>query len=104
MSHIVYVHANGYRPTWTWNGSVDFPTFEPSILVTWDSLSEAGREKNDAFRREHGRYMSPTELPWDVRNICHSFVRNGRIQFLGDCTHDLAGQTVELPDMEIQHE
>ena len=25
---------------------------------------------------------------------------DGRIQFLGDCTHHLAGQTVDLPDFE----
>jgi len=30
--------------------------------------------------------------------VCHSFVTDGRIQFLGDCTHTLAGQTVDLPD------
>jgi hypothetical protein len=29
--------------------------------------------------------------------VCHSFVTNGRIEFLGDCTHKLAGQTVDLP-------
>lgn len=29
-------------------------------------------------------------------NICHSFVRNGKIEFLSDCTHELAGKTVEL--------
>lgn len=29
---------------------------------------------------------------------CHSFVTGGQIQFLGDSTHALAGQTVELPD------
>ena len=28
------------------------------------------------------------------------FVTDGKIQFLGDCTHALAGQTVDLPDME----
>jgi hypothetical protein len=32
--------------------------------------------------------------------ICHSFVREGKIQFLNDCTHELAGQTVELPDFD----
>jgi hypothetical protein len=31
-------------------------------------------------------------------SICHSFVRDGRIEFLSDCTHRLAGQTVDLPD------
>ena len=28
---------------------------------------------------------------------CHSFVTDGRIQFLTDSTHTLAGQTVPLP-------
>ncbi|MGC4033677.1 MAG: hypothetical protein QM754_18485 [Tepidisphaeraceae bacterium] len=27
---------------------------------------------------------------------CHSFVRDGQIEFLGDCTHELAGKTVPL--------
>jgi hypothetical protein len=31
---------------------------------------------------------------------CHSFVKDGKIQFLSDCTHELAGQTVELPEIE----
>lgn len=30
--------------------------------------------------------------------VCHSFVKNGTIQFLGDCTHKLVNQTVPLPD------
>jgi hypothetical protein len=30
--------------------------------------------------------------------VCHSFVTDGRIQFLEDCTHELAGQTVDLPE------
>ena len=31
-------------------------------------------------------------------DVCHSFVTDGRIQFLGDCTHKLAGQTVNIPE------
>ena len=27
---------------------------------------------------------------------CHSFVRSGHWEFLGDCTHPLAGQTVPM--------
>jgi Family of unknown function (DUF6527) len=63
---------------WGWNVSGDFPTFTPSILVTYNG-PDAG--KGDA---------PPA--------ICHSFVVNGRIEFLSDCTHALAGQTVDLPD------
>lgn len=29
---------------------------------------------------------------------CHSYIRNGQWQFLDDCKHDLAGQTVDLPE------
>jgi len=57
---------------WTWNGSMDAPTFTPSLLV-------------------HGGGQSPR---------CHSFVTDGRIQFLSDCTHKLVGQTVEIPEWE----
>ncbi|BAS10570.1 hypothetical protein AHiyo4_39920 [Arthrobacter sp. Hiyo4] len=30
---------------------------------------------------------------------CHSFVRNGHIEFLSDSTHELAGQTMALPPL-----
>jgi len=42
--------------------------------------------------------FSPSLLYPDRR--CHLFMHDGKIQFLSDCTHKLAGQTVELPDME----
>lgn len=31
---------------------------------------------------------------------CHSFVTDGRIQFLSDCDHALGGRTVDLPEFE----
>lgn len=66
---------------WTWNQSLERPTFEPSILVSGKRPAPG---------------QDPASGPWpDFR--CHSFVRDGRIQFLGDCTHELAGQTVDLP-------
>lgn len=65
---------------WTFNGDYERPTFKPSILVKgtdWD-----GKVPGQGI----------------TRTVCHSFVTDGRIQFLGDCTHSLAGQTVDLPD------
>lgn len=59
-------------PNWSFNDDVEKPTFSPSILVS----------QNDPAKR------------------CHSFVRDGRIQFLDDCAHSLKGQTVELPDFD----
>jgi len=29
---------------------------------------------------------------------CHLFMTDGRIQYLDDCSHDLAGQTIDLPE------
>lgn len=42
--------------------------------------------------------MSPSLLlrATGVSPTCHSFIRNGTWQFLGDCTHALANQTVPL--------
>jgi len=59
-------------PVWTWNGSKESPTFSPSLLVR-------GYDYED-----------------EEEYICHSFVNNGKIKFLGDCTHSLAGHTVDL--------
>lgn len=54
---------------WAWNGALDSPPLEPSVLV-----SDVGDNVT-----------------------CHSFIRQGRIEFLSACDHGLAGQTVELP-------
>lgn len=63
---------------WTWNGDGDAPTFSPSVLVSWDY----GEER--------------------IQHRCHSFVEGGRIRFLGDCTHALKGQTVDLPAINME--
>ena len=67
---------------WGWNGSVDAPTFTPSILVRWPANPNAIEEFKE----------------WRIERVCHSFIKDGNIQFLSDCTHSLAGQTVPLPE------
>jgi hypothetical protein len=57
---------------WTFNGDFEQPTFSPSMLVNQ--------------HRPESR--------------CHSFVTDGKIQYLSDSFHDLAGQTVELPEID----
>ena len=47
----------------------------------------------------------PTVSPSLLQNfvpgiICHSFITDGKIQYLNDCTHKLAGQTIELPEFD----
>lgn len=64
------IHAMNVRDVHRFNGNPDCPTFEPSIMYNF--------------------------VPG---HVCHSFVRDGRIQYLSDCTHPLAGQTIELPEL-----
>jgi hypothetical protein len=77
---------NGVGATWSFNGDMDKPTFNPSLLIRFT------RDITDA---EHLQIMSgvPLNLP---KSVCHSFVRDGQIQFLSDCTHHLAGKTVPM--------
>ena len=60
-------------PCWEFNGDVDSPTASPSILVR-------------------------APYPEGIR-VCHSFIKDGKIQFLNDCTHNLKGQTGELSEI-----
>lgn len=51
---------------------------------------------------------NPTVVPSLMQNfakytVCHSFIKNGKIQFLNDCTHELKGQTVELLSLGIEN-
>ena len=86
--HVVRVPP--HPQAWGFNGNGDAPTFTPSVL-TWG--------KRRITDDEHARIMAGEKV--DIPETrCHSFVTDGRIKFLGDCTHALAGQTVELPDFD----
>lgn len=56
---------------WTWNGDFNKPTFDPSLLCNKDTP--------------------------EMR--CHLHVIEGQIRYATDCFHELAGTTVELPDV-----
>lgn len=91
--------GSGAGPRWSWNGNAEKPTFTPSILVRGTELSAAG--ELDRKRWEAAGFPSRNGIAFDsVQTVCHSFVTDGRIQFLGDCTHALAGQTVDLPSWD----
>ena len=80
--HHIYTkeqQTNGAR--WRFDGNVDCPSFEPSINCSWgwpDKPSTQGR--------------------------CHYFIRGGQIQFCGDSTHKLKGQTVPLPELPERYQ
>lgn len=87
-AHVIRVDGPS---AWGFDGNVGAPTFSPSVLVTGVKMTpEADAMIARGESPEGGSY--PT-----VPQRCHSFVRAGRIEFLSDCTHALAGQTVPLP-------
>lgn len=62
-----------YSPcVWTFNGDMDRPTFSPSMLLYPNAI--------------HGRE--------------HFFVRDGKIEYLQDCDHPMAGMTVDMVDVD----
>lgn len=91
QAHAITVAPAG-PPAWGFNGDFVRPTFTPSILARTHKLThdERGEWTGEWVRGPDGKLV-------DI--ICHSFVTDGQIQFLGDCTHPLAGQTVPLPDL-----
>jgi hypothetical protein len=75
---------------WQWNGSLDKPTIQPSLLVRSGHYAPSWKQGDACWcGKDYGFSCY----------LCHSFIKDGRIQFLGDCTHPLAGQTVDLPDI-----
>jgi len=58
---------------WKWDGNVQNPTLHPSVLIDY----------------------GPNPPP-DRPARCHCFVREGRIEFLSDCSHVLAGYTMDM--------
>lgn len=69
---------------WGFNNDFNKPTFTPSLLVRTGKYVP-GHENFD----DEGH---------DLSSICHSFITDGKIQYLADSTHALAGQTIDLPD------
>lgn len=57
---------------WSWNGDTEKPTVKPSIL---------------------------TQFQWGEDRVtvrCHTFVNDGMVEFLQDCSHEFAGHTLHL--------
>ena len=79
--HRINVEPCGKECVWEYNGDPKKPTVSPSVL-------------------QYGSNDPEMTVP-----RCHSFIRNGQIQFLSDCGHELAGQTIPLiPYDEAPHD
>lgn len=74
--HVYRCHADATdRPRWEFNGNVDRPTFTPSLL------------------------LFDIPAPGQRTTICHLFVKEGMIEYCGDCPHEYAGKTIPLPEL-----
>ena len=92
------IRVFGPPPVWSFNGSGDAPSFEPSIRVFVTHTTDDDDK--------------PLPAPVE-KTLCHYFIRLGAaladrganldpaksyIDFCGDSPHDLRGKIVELPD------
>lgn len=84
---------------WKFNGDYRRPVLSPSVLNRQEMHEPPVTAENlEEWKRN----------PWPqakVMRVCHSFIgcngaQPGQITFLSDCTHALAGQTVDLPEIE----
>lgn len=89
--------GEGSGPRWGWNGDAVNPTFTPSVKVTGRDFTEKGEADFEAWHAAGCPKPAPAFESMDV--CCHTFITNGQVQFLGDCTHKLAGQTLPLSDL-----
>lgn len=71
--HAINISPGNGKPCWTWNGSLESPTFSPSVHVAWGHSSG--------------------------KKVCHSFVRDGVVQLLSDCTQN-ADTSLAIPEWE----
>lgn len=73
FGHGVWVtHPNNRtQAMWSFNGNMEKPSFSPSILIQWGQ-----------------------------NQVCHLFVTDGKLHYCGDSTHALAGQVVDMVDMD----
>lgn len=72
--------GEGAGPRWGFNGDYDRPTFTPSVLIQrgHHNPRAVGHPCWCDFEERTGR------KPIKSCGVCHSFVTDGQIQFLGD--------------------
>lgn len=91
-------HANGHTgATWSFNGSMDKPTFGPSILITGKSMTPAGLADYEEWRKA-GCPDRKGQAFDSFDSRCHLHVVDGKLQYCTDCTHKYSGQTLDMMD------
>lgn len=64
---------HSFNSSWKFDGDFENPTVMPSLLVTGGA---------------------------DANYRCHSFITEGKIKFLDDCSHSMKNQLVDLPELK----
>lgn len=97
-NHVVPVTG---KKAWEWNKSHDKPTLRPSVLVT-SGHHIKDRGTKDCWCTYKAKHPE-SPVPFRCQR-CHTFVTDGKIQFLKDCSHALAGQTIPMVDIPVGKE
>lgn len=83
---------------WTWNGDTENPTLKPSVLVQSGHF-DPGFKQGDpcwcSYFKQH-----PEEKPVFACFRCHTWINDGQAQFLADSSHEFAGQTLDLLEID----
>lgn len=95
--HTVVV-GSGEGPRWTWNNDMVRPTFQPSVLCTNGHYVSSHKPGDDCWCTYNA--ANPERPSKFGCKKCHSYITDGQIRFLDDCSHALKGQTVPLPAWE----
>jgi hypothetical protein len=78
--------------SWQFNGNIDNPTFSPSFK------QEGFKVVRDAEGRWTGDWQRDAAGNC-IPIICHYHIQNGQLMYCGDCSHELSGKTIPLPDL-----
>lgn len=77
--------------SWAFDGNLEAPTFAPSVKITGvQTVVKDGEWTGEFLYDSEGK-----PLPY----CCHYILTAGKISFCGDCTHKLANQIVDLPEL-----
>lgn len=82
---------------WKFNGNIDKPTIEPSVLVETTTFTDKGWQQYNVWSA--AGYPDRKGEPFDSKPLrCHSVVTDGVIHYCADCSHELAGKAVPMED------
>lgn len=82
--------------SWQFDGNVDSPTFTPSFK------HEGMKTVRDEKGRWTGEWVMIDGKP--VPEVCHYILTRGILNFCGDCTHSMAGQSVPMAELPEWHQ